>query len=236
MQQIDASLLAVEKKQETVATTIEKHSQQTGEIKDELERLKIAPRPQPVPAAATSASSESTWLPRLVHVRGWAPCGASMMQKISKTHPTELQATLRARSPHEVAQRGRWLQPVLANHSVTLDPDERTAKMIADKQDLSLTSDPININGARRHRDAATTKGTPTSSVRQQGLRRIPQQGRRGMLRQGHWGLGQDRPRPRRFPGPEHGHMDLQSNRSQDSTGTKAVHGLAGDRRRGGEQ
>lgn len=93
------------------------------------------------------------------------------MQKTCKTQAFELQAPLMARLPQEVAQRVRRLQYLLlTKHNVVLeclDHDERTAKMVADKLDLSFTSNPINIRQgfARSHRNIANASNSSASVV-----------------------------------------------------------------------
>lgn len=102
VQVIGKNFSVVEQKLEKVTDTVEKHTQQIDETRDELARLKLAPRPSssgPYPTLGTRYPS--SWVPRLVHVRAWGPFSAPMSDKIGKAAAQELQATLAARLPPE---------------------------------------------------------------------------------------------------------------------------------------
>lgn len=73
-----------------------------------------------------------------------------MSNKFGNSAALDLQNKLTARLPVEVAMRIRWLQPFMTNQNVTLeclDLDDRAAKAVADKINISLRADSILIRG-----------------------------------------------------------------------------------------
>lgn len=160
-------------------------SRQMSDIRGEPEKVKAitkAPRPSMgsrcSSALSSASTSATTWTPRIIHSRWWAPHGAPEEKQLNRAADLDLQKQVDAIMSEAFCSKHRWLAPCTRNHPVNswaLHAHNNTTKLLCEqlrdaiiKANLKVGNVEIKVaaetSPARRRSSASTRRSAPAGA------------------------------------------------------------------------